>query len=724
MTTSRREFLKSSALLSVGVFIPAAQFGHTQSNISANAGQNLAPNAFVRVHADNAVSVMIKHLEMGQGAYTGLCALVAEELDADWSQMRAESAPADAALYNNLSWGPMQGTGGSSSIANSYEQMRKAGAQTRAVLVAAAAKEWNLPAAQISVNKGVISGGGKRASFGEMAAKASGIAVPTDVKLKEAKDFTIIGKGVPRLDSLDKVNGKAKFASDVKRPGQLTAVVARPPRFGARVVSVDSSKTQGMSGVRAIVEIPQGVAIVATNFWSAKKARDAVVVTWDDSTSSKVSTDTLMAEYRALAGKDEGAAIAKKEGDAPAALKVGAKIFDATFEFPYLAHAPMEPLSCVIEANEAGAQVWAGCQFQTMDQGNIAGVFGFKPEQVKINTMFAGGSFGRRANMASDYMVECAEIVKALGRNGVKAPVRLIWTREDDIKGGRYRPAYVHSIKAALDDKGNVSAWQQRIVGQSILKGTAFEAFLVKDGVDKTSVEGADNLPYAVPNLLVQLHTTSNAVPVLWWRAVGSTHTAFSTEVMIDELAAAAGKDPVAFRAGLLTKHPRHLAVLQLAAEKANWSSPLAAAQGGAKRGRGVAVHESFNTFVAQVVEITVNPDKTFKVDRVVCAVDCGVAVTPDVVRAQMEGSIGFALTAALHGKITMKDGIVEQSNFTDYPMLRINQMPNVEVHIVPSTAPPTGVGEPGVPPLAPALANALAQATGQRLRNLPLQLA
>jgi isoquinoline 1-oxidoreductase subunit beta len=723
MTTSRREFLKSSALLSVGVFIPAAQFGHSQSNISANAGQNLAPNAFVRVHADNSVSVMIKHVEMGQGTYTGLCALVAEELDADWSQMRAESAPADAALYNNLSWGPMQGTGGSSSLSNSYEQMRKAGAQTRAVLVAAAAKEWNVPAAQISVNKGAISGGGKRASFGEMAAKASGIAVPTDVKLKEAKDFTIIGKGVPRIDSSDKVNGKAKFASDVKRPGQLTAVIARPPRFGARVVSVDSSKTQGMTGVRAIVEIPQGVAIVATNFWSAKKARDVVVVTWDDSTSSKVSTDTLMAEYRALAAKDEGAAIAKKEGDAPAAFKAGAKTLEATFEFPYLAHAPMEPLSCVMDANESGVEVWAGCQFQTMDQGNIAGVFGMKPEQVKINTMFAGGSFGRRANMASDYLVECAEIVKALGKNGIKAPVRLLWTREDDIKGGRYRPAYVHTIRAALDDKGNVSAWQQRIVGQSILKGTPFEGFMVKDGVDKTSVEGVDNLPYTVPNMLVQLHTTSNAVPVLWWRAVGSTHTAFSTEVMIDELAVAAGKDPVAFRVSLLTKHPRHLAVLQLAAEKANWSAPLVAAAG-TKRGRGVAVHESFNTFVAQVVEITVNADKTFKVDRVVCAVDCGVAVTPDVVRAQMEGGIGFALTAALHGKITMKDGLVEQSNFTDYPMLRINQMPNVEVHIVASTAPPTGVGEPGVPPLAPALANALAQVTGQRLRNLPLQFA
>ncbi len=720
MTTSRREFLKSTALLSIGVFIPAAQKGHTQAIISPN----FAPNAFVRVHADNSVSVLVKHLEMGQGAYTGLCALVAEELDCDWSQMRAESAPADATLYNNLSWGPMQGTGGSSSIANSYEQMRKAGAQTRAVLVAAAAKEWNIPVGQISVVKGVISGGAKRASFGEMAGKAAGIAVPTDVKLKDAKDFTIIGKTAPRLDSRDKVNGQAKFAFDVKRPNQLTAVIARPPRFGARVVSIDAAKTQGMAGVRAIVEIPQGVAIVATTFWAAKKARDVVVVTWDDSSATKVSSDTMMAEYRALAAKAEGAAIAKKAGDATAALKAGAKTLEATFEFPYLAHAPMEPLSCVIESSEAGVQVWAGSQFQTMDQGNVAAVFGVKPEQVKINTMFAGGSFGRRANMASDYLVECAEVVKALGKNGVKAPVRLLWTREDDIKGGRYRPAYVHSIQAALDDKGNVSAWQHRIVGQSIMKGTAFEAFTIKDGVDNTSVEGADNLPYAIANINVSLHTTSNAVPVLWWRAVGSTHTAFSTETMIDELANAAGKDPLAFRLAMLAKHPRHAAVLQLAADKAGWNSPLAASVGGAKRGRGIALHESFKTFVAQVVEVTVNADKTFKVDRVVCAVDCGVAVTPDVVRAQMEGGIGFALSAALHGKITLKEGLVEQSNFTDYPMLRINAMPNVEVHIVTSSEPPTGVGEPGEPPLAPALANAIAQATGQRLRNLPLKLA
>ncbi len=717
---SRREFLKSSTALTIVVALPAAQFSRAQSA----SGSALTANAFVTINADNTVRVLIKHLEMGQGTYTGLAALVAEELDADWSQMRSEGAPADAAKYNNLSWGPMQGTGGSSSLSNSYAQMRTAGAQARAMLVAAATQEWSIPAAQIRVEKGILSAGSQRATFGQMAAKAAKQTLPTEVTLKDPKDFKIIGKGVPRIDSRVKVNGQAKFAIDIKRPGQLTAVLLRPPRFGAKVVSVDAAKTQGISGVRAIVEIPQGVAVVASNFWAAKKARDAVVVVWDDATAGRISTDTLIAEYRALAAKGDGAAIARKDGDTDAALKTAKKTLTATFEFPYLAHAPMEPLNCVIERTPAGVELWAGCQFHTMDQGNVAEVFGLKPEEVKINTTFAGGSFGRRANMASDYLVECAEVVKALQRSGVNAPVRLVWTREDDIKGGRYRPAYVHTITAGLDEVGKLTAWQHRIAGQSIMKGTAFESFTVKDGVDKTSVEGADNLPYEIANQRVELHSTSNGIPVLWWRAVGSTHTAFSTETMIDEIAIAAGKDPVAFRESMMSKHPRHLAVMKLAAEKANWSSTLPAAQNGAKRGRGIAVAESFNSFVAQVVEVTVNADKTFKVDRVICAVDCGVAVTPDVVRAQMEGGIGFALAAALYGKITLKDGIVEQSNFTDYPVLRFNEMPRVEVHIIPSAAPPTGVGEPGVPPLAPALANAIAAATGQRLRTLPLRLA
>ena len=395
-------------------------------------------------------------------------------------------------------------------------------------------------------------------------------------------------------------------------------------------------------------------------------------------------------------------------------------MIEAEFAFPFLAHASMEPLNCVMKLDASGCEVWNGEQLHTGDQFALAKMFGLKLEQVKLNMVYAGGSFGRRANPQSDYLLETAQIVQAIkGR----APVKLVWTREDDTRGGYYRPIYLHRVRAALDAKGMPVAWQQRIVGQSIAAGSPFEGMLVKEGIDMLSVEGASTLPYAIPNLNVDLHTTNGEVkvPVQWWRSVGSTHTGFATEVFIDELAGAAGKDPVAYRMALLDKHPRHAGVLRLAAEKAGWDKPLAPSKDGAKRGRGVAVHESFASFVAQVVEVTVQKDGTFKVDRVVCAVDCGIAVNPDVIAAQMEGGIGYALAAALTGSITLKDGVVEQSNFNDYPVLRINEMPKVEVHIVKSAAKPTGVGEPGVPPLAPALVNALHAATGKRIRTLPI---
>ena len=377
-------------------------------------------------------------------------------------------------------------------------------------------------------------------------------------------------------------------------------------------------------------------------------------------------------------------------------------------------------MNCVVQLGPDSCEIWNGEQFQTVDQGAVAEVVGLKPEQVKINQLFAGGSFGRRANPASDYVREAAMIARQI--KGA-APVKLVWTREDDMQAGYYRPMYFHAIKAGLDASGNVVAWQHRVVGQSILAGTPFEAFMVKNGIDATSVEGASTLPYAIPNLQVDLHTPKVGVPVLWWRSVGSTHTAYSTETLIDELAVAAGKDPVAFRKDLLTGHPRHLGVLELATSKAGWGTPLAPGKAGEKRGRGVAVHESFNTFVAQVAEVTVKGDGSFSVDRVVCAVDCGIAVNPDVIRAQMEGGIGYGLSAALHGAITLKDGVVEQTNFHQYPPLRINEMPAVEVHIVTSSQPPTGVGEPATPVVAPAVANAIAAATGKRLRVLPLTL-
>jgi isoquinoline 1-oxidoreductase beta subunit len=685
-----------------------------------------APNAFVRIGSDNTVTVISKHLEMGQGSYTGLATIVADELDAAWGQVRVEGAPADASRYNNLFWGPAQGTGGSTAIANSWEQLRKAGATARAMLVAAAAQRWNVPANTLVVKAGTVShpASKRSATFGELAATAATLPVPAEAKPKDPKDWTYIGKHVPRVDSLAKSNGTAMFTQDLKLPEMLTAVVAHPPKLGAKVAAIDAAGLQGIPGVRQVIELPTGVAVLATNFWSAKSARDALKIQWDESGAVKASSAEILAEFRRLA--QQPGAVARKEGEPAKAIAGAAKVIEASYEFPYLAHAPMEPMNCVMRiAPDNTVEVWNGEQFQTGDQYAIAQYLGVKPEQVKLNMLFAGGSFGRRANPAADYVLECASIVLALARKDVRnVPVKLVWTREDDMRGAYYRPAFFQTMKAGLDASGNIVGWQHRLVGQSIATGTAFEPQMVKDGVDTLSVEGASNLPYAVPAIEVDLHSPKLGIPVLWWRSVGSSHTAYSTETFIDEVAVAAGKDPVEFRKTLLGKHPRHLATLQLAAKQAGWGTPLPAGAAGTKRGRGIAVHESFNSVVAQVAEVTVKADNTFTVDRVVCAVDCGIAVNPDNVRAQMEGGIGFGLSAALYGAITLKNGEVEQSNFHDYPILRINEMPRVDVHIVPSTAAPTGVGEPGVPPVAPAVANALAAATGKRVRKLPLKLA
>jgi len=587
------------------------------------------------------------------------------------------------------------------------------------MLVQAAAERWKVPASELGVKAGVVSHAksGRTARFGELAEAAAGQPLPQQVALKDPKDFQLIGRHAPRKDSVAKTTGSARFTQDVKLPGMLVAVVAHPPRFGATVRGVDDQAARAVAGVTDVVRIPSGVAVLARDYWTAKKGRDALKVDWDESAANRASTDDMLADYRKLAATS--GAVARHEGDAGDSLAKAEKVFEAEFAFPYLAHAAMEPLNCVMRLDGDGCEVWNGEQFQTVDQQAVAAVLGIEPARVKLNMLFAGGSFGRRANPQSDYLVETAHIVKAIGG---RAPVKLVWSREDDMRAGHYRPLYLHRLRAALDAQGKPVAWMQTIVGQSIIAGTAFESAMVKDGVDKTSVEGAANLPYAVPNLQVELHTTNGEVkvPVQWWRSVGSTHTGFSTEVFLDELATAAGTDPVAYRLALLAAHPRHAGVLKLAADRAGWSKPLAAAKTG-KRGRGVAVHESFHSYVAQVVEVTVAPDGGFKVDRVVCAVDCGIAVNPDVIRAQMEGGIGFGLSAALSGAITLKDGMVEQSNFHDYTVLRIDQMPKVEVHIVPSAEKPTGVGEPGVPPIAPALANALFAATGKRIRTLPI---
>jgi isoquinoline 1-oxidoreductase subunit beta len=706
---SRRDFLKSSGALVLGVALPVPGLAQVK-------GEAFAPNAFVRIGADNTVTVIVKHLEMGQGTYTGLPTLVAEELDADWSQIRAEGAPADAGRYNNLFWGPAQGTGGSTALANSYEQLRKAGAAARAMLVAAAAAKWEVPVSEIRVQKGMVYSKTQKASFGELAAEAAKQPVPADPPLKDPKRFVYIGKAnLPRTDARAKSTGTARFTQDVKLPGMLTAVVLHPPRFGAKLAGFDAAKAKAVNGVVDAVAfstpVTNGVAVLAKDYWTAKKGRDALTAQWDESGAFKLGSDEILAEYRKLAATP--GTVARKEGELERGFAAAARTLEAAYEFPYLAHASMEPMNCVVALSADGCEIWNGEQFQTVDQAMVAQLLGMKPEQVKLNMLYAGGSFGRRANPLSDFVLEAAAIAKAAGG---RAPVKLVWGREDDMRAGFYRPIYYHALKAGLAADGQLVAWKHTIVGQSILAGTAFEPMLVKDGIDATSVEGASNLPYSIPNMLVELHSPKIGVPVQWWRSVGSTHTAFATECFLDELARAAGKDPLAFRLALLDKHPRHKAVLELAAQKAGWGKP--APQG---RSRGLAVHESFNTFVAQVAEVSKTKDGNVKVERVVCAVDCGVAVNPNIIAMQMESGIGYGLSAALMGRITLKEGVVEQSNFHDYPVLRMNEMPRVETHIVPSSEKPTGVGEPATPVIAPAVANALFARDGKPQRALPL---
>jgi isoquinoline 1-oxidoreductase beta subunit len=707
---TRRDVLKGGAVLTVGMWLPAVGAQTNDAN-AAKAG-TFAPNAFVRIAEDSTVTVLSKHTEMGQGSYTGLATIVAEELDADWNQIRVEGAPADAKLYNNLAFGPFQGTGGSTAIANSYDQLKQAGAGARALLVTAAANRWNVPASEITIASGVVQHkSGKSARFGELVADAAKLPAPTDVKPKDPSAYNRIGKSAPRVDSKAKSTGKAIFTQDFKLPGMLIAVVAHPPRFGGKVKSFDASKAKEIKGVKSVVafETParSGVAVVATDFWSAKKGRDALTIEWDESNAFKQSSEDLLNEYRELTKKPGD--IAKQEGDVEKAFAGAARTFEATYEFPYLAHATMEPMNCVVQIGQGSCEVWNGEQFQTADQMSIAKLLGIAPKDVKINQLFAGGSFGRRANPASDYLVETVAIAKAIGTSD---PVKLVWTREEDMRAGYYRPMYVHWLKAGVDAQGKLIAWQHRIVGQSITRGTLFDN---KSKIDFTSVEGAQNLPYHIPNLQVELHTTEPQVPVLWWRSVGSTHTAFATECFLDEVARGTKQDPYALRRSLLEKHPRHVAVLDLVAEKSGWKKKRAADEI-----YGLALHESFNTVVGQVAKLKKTPNGP-KLVSVVCAVDCGIAVNPNIIAMQMESGIGYGLSAALTGAVTFKEGQVEQSNFDDYPVLRINEMPAVETHIVPSKAKPTGVGEPGTPVIAPALANALALVDGKPVRALPL---
>jgi isoquinoline 1-oxidoreductase beta subunit len=716
--TSRRAFLAgaggTAAALTIGFnWASARSVAARSADSTANANSPVLANAFVRIGTDDSVTVIAKHLEMGQGSYSGIATVLAEELDADWHRVRVESAPADAKRYGNAMLGGLQGTGGSSAMANSWQQLREAGAKARMMLLTAAAAQWRVPIGALTVTDGVVShSDGRHARYGELVARAAALPVPDQVTLKDPKNFRLIGqKALPRIDVPSKVDGSAQFTLDVTFPGILIALLRRSPRFGGTVRSFDASAALAVPGVVRVVQVPRGIAVVAHGFWAARRGRDALKVEWDDTHAEMRGSDALMAEYRKLV--DQPGATARKSGDAGRALNDATHRVSADYEFPYLAHAPMEPLDAVVKLTADGCDIWAGDQFQTVDQANAAKAAGLKPEQINIHTLYAGGSFGRRANPGSDYITEAVSIAKAMGADGI--PVKLQWTREDDIQGGLYRPLYFHRLEAALDGGGKVTGWRHHIVGQSIVEGTMFSA-MMENGIDPSSVEGASTIAYDIPNIDVQLTTTKVGVPVLWWRVVGSSHTVFAVESFIDEAAHTAGKDPLALRRDLLTHAPRMLGVLELAAQKAGWNgTPMPKG-----RGRGIAVTQAFKSYVAQVAEVRVDDTGQIHVERVVCAVDCGTPINPDIITAQMEGGIGFGLGAVLHGAITLKDGRVEQDNFNNYRVLRMNEMPKVEVYIVPSTEPPTGVGEPGVAPLGPAVANAVFAATGQRIRALP----
>jgi isoquinoline 1-oxidoreductase beta subunit len=712
----RRDFLKSAGAAGALALTVGFQWAGTTRRAVAlaapPAGAAFVSNAFVRIGADNSVTVIAKHLEMGQGSYTGIATVLAEELDADWSLVKVESAPADAKRYANLAFG-MQGTGGSSAMNNSWAQLREAGGKARLMLMTAAANDWKVSIGELTVDKSVVyhAASKRQATFGSLAAKAAKLPVPEKVTLKDPKDFKIIGRAAPRVDVPSKVDGTAQFTIDVEMPGLLVALVKRSPLFGGAVKSFDPAATRAIPGVVKVVQVPSGVAVVARGFWAAKQGRDALKVEWDDTHAEKRSSTDLMAEYRQLA--QQPAKSAKRAGDAMAALRDATHKVSATYEFPYLAHAPMEPLDAVVKLTADSCEIWAGDQFQTLDQANAAKTAGLDPSKVSIYTLYAGGSFGRRANSWSDFIVEAVSIAKACGADGT--PIKLQWTREDDLHGGLYRPMFFHKLEAGLNDKKELVGWRHVLVGQSIMAGTVMQG-MIKDGIDPTSVEGAATLAYSIPNIAVDLATTTTGVPVLWWRVVGSSHTTFAVEAFIDEVAHAADEDGFTFRRKLLQHEPRMKAVLELAAEKAGWTNgPLPKG-----KGRGIAVAEAFKTFVAQVAEVTVDDKGHVTVDRVVCAVDCGIPINPDVITAQMEGGIGFGLGAVMYGAITLKNGRVEQDNFNSYRVLRMNEMPKVEVHIVQSGETPTGVGEPGVAPVGPAVANAIFAASGRRIHMLP----
>jgi len=712
---TRRGFLKVSAAaggaLLVGFYIPgcgrrtANAAGHAPDSEPASDPAAFAPNAWVRIDPQNNVTVMVASSEMGQGVMTSIPMLLAEELDADWSRVRAEFAPV-AKAYTNPIIG-QQLTGGSTAVRGFWKPVREAGAAAREMLVAAAASTWGVPASSCRTRDSQVIHGesGKKLSYGDLAAKAAKEKVPDSVFLKEPSEFRLIGTPARRLDVPAKTNGSAVFGQDVQLQGLLVASVERCPVFGGKLKRFDASKAKAVKGVKDVFAIDSGVAVVADGFWPALQGRKALKVEWDEGPHRNLSSADIRKQFEQAVDKGVKA---RREGDPESALKKAAKTVEAVYEVPYLAHACMEPMNCTAHVRSDGCEIWVPTQAQTGTQQTAMHITGLPAEKIQVHTTFLGGGFGRRSER--DFVADAVQISKHLGK-----PVKVLWTREDDTRHDFYRPAAYGRLQAALDDSGAPVAWIHRIASPSIMSRVA--PGRVNNGIDNTSVEGAKNLPYAIANLEVTYAMVNPGVPVGFWRSVGSSQNAFITECFLDELAAAGGRDPYQLRRDLLRGHPRHRGVLELAAEKAGWDTP--APKG---RHRGIAVAQSFASYAAQVAEVSVDQGKV-QVHRVVCAIDCGTVVNPDTVKAQMESAIVYGLTAALMGEITIENGRVKQSNFTDYPMLRMEQMPEVEVYIVPSDAHPGGVGEPGTPPIAPAVANAVFAATGKPVRRLPIEL-
>jgi len=703
----RRAFLKKSAAggagLVVGFYLP----GKYEALAGKPAGDPATVNAWVQIAPDNTTTLVIDKSEMGQGINTALAMILAEELDLDWAKIKTVFAPA-APVYFNPVFG-LQGTGGSTSVRASWEPLAKTGAAAREMLVAAAAKKWNVDPATCSTQDSTVihKASGKKIAYGAIAEEAAKLPVPVSPKPKEAKDYKIVGKPTKRVDSKEKSNGTAGFGIDVRRPAMLHAVVARCPVFGGKLKSFDATKAKAVRGVKSVLQVSTGVAVVADNTWSALQGREALQIQWDEGENAKNSSDTIRKLYQSRL--EQTGAIARKEGDADSAMGGAAKKVEAVYEVPFLAHATMEPMNCTADVRSDGCDLFAPTQFQTFSQMTAARIAGLKPEQVRVHTTYLGGGFGRRAEQ--DFIIESTELSKAVG-----APVQVTYTREDDMQHDFYRPAMMVKLWAGLDGAGKPTAWKTRIVGPSIM--SRFFPGSVKNGLDDSATEGLATLKYDVPNFQVEYLLTEPGVPVGFWRSVGNSHNGYIAECFVEEMAHAAGKDSFEFRRALLSKDARQRGVLELAAEKAGWGKPLPESHY-----RGIAVVESFGSYVAEVAEISIDKkSKSLRVHRVVAAVDCGRHVNPETIRAQVEGGVIYGLTAALKGEITIANGRVEQGNFNDYDLVRINEAPPVEVHIVQSNDGPGGMGEPGTPPIAPAVCNAIFAATGRPVRRLPIR--